>query len=379
MKRFVLWVVLVGCLSESSLFGAVTDEERVILDETSVRNLGVTLEVVKRRDFETTLFALGRVEVMPSRRAVVSSRIAGRIVALEAFEGDWVEEGDVVAVLESRQTGNPPPKIELRAPLGGVVAKGHRYLGEPVEPDSVLLEILDLSEVYAVAQVPEDQVAQLEQGTHARLIVPALPGGTIEAELLRLGVAADPKSGTVPALFVVPNATGRIRPGMRVEFSIITETRSRVLSVPKEAVISEALGDSVFISDFGLPDSFIKSAIQIGATNDRYVEVLRGVFPGDEVVLRGAYPLAFAGGGTISLKEALDAAHGHEHNEDGSEMTAADRQKSRAQQGGVGSYGGSNPALMWFLAGLSSVLLGLLVLTQWQLSRFRNRGEARDA
>ena len=54
---------------------------------------------------------------------------------------------------------------------------------------------------------------------------------------------------------------------------------------------------------------------------------------GDDVVVEGAYSLNFAGGGSLSLKEALDAAHGHEHNEDGSEITPEQRKEEEGNQG----------------------------------------------
>jgi len=61
------------------------------------------------------------------------------------------------------------------------------------------------------------------------------------------------------------------------------------------------------------------------------VEILSGLLPGDKVITRGAYSLAFAGGGSVSLKEALDAAHGHEHAADGSELKPGE---SGAKSGG---------------------------------------------
>jgi hypothetical protein len=72
--------------------------------------------------------------------------------------------------------------------------------------------------------------------------------------------------------------------------------------------------------------------VVLGEQNDDYVEVLSGLFPGDMVVTRGSYSLGFViEGSGISLKEALDAAHGHEHNEDGSELT--DEQKAGGNKG----------------------------------------------
>ncbi|MBT5706623.1 MAG: hypothetical protein HOI66_09900 [Verrucomicrobia bacterium] len=112
--------------------------------------------------------------------------------------------------------------------------------------------------------------------------------------------------------------------------------------------------------------------------NDRYVEILNGMFPGDEVVSRGAYALAFAGAGNISLKEALDAAHGHEHNEDGSEMTASDR-KNSSEGGSASGLNVLSGGPTLFLVLFSVVMVLLVMLSQWQLYRLRREGRSSHA
>ena len=331
---------------------------RVILDPASVKNLGIQTAPALKQTFEETLFALGRIEAIPSRRAVVSSRISGRIAELKVFEGDAVKEGEVALVVESRQPGNPPPRIHLRAPLTGLVSQGHASLGEPVEPTTKILEILDLSEVYAVARIPEDQAGLLRQGMRARIRIAALPNVLSEGRLLRFGTAADPESGTLEAVFLLSNADEAIRPQMRAEFSIVLHEQKEVVAVPREALLSDAKGNYLFVKDFGLPNAFVRAEVRTGMKNDTHVEILQGLFPGDEVVVKAAYPLAYAGEGTISLKEALDAAHGHEHNEDGSEMTP--EQRARKTAGTADAAGGKS--LSVFLGVLSAVLLALLAL-----------------
>ncbi len=370
---------VVACIGLSlKLFAAESGLNTVILDATSAENLGVESVVAQRRSFEDTLFALGRIEPIPARQGVVSSRIAGRVISLSAFEGDEVGKGDVVAILESRQPGNPPPSVELRTPLNGLVSHGHVRLGEPVEPDEELFEVIDLSEVYAVARVPEDEADVLKPLTVARIRIAALPGEVFEGELLRWSTEIDPESGTVGAIFVIQNKEKRIRPFMRAEFSIVTGMREKVLSLPRTALVADAVGQSVFVRDFALPNAFVQSPVRTGMRNDQYVEILSGLFPGDEVVTRGAYPLAYAGAGTVSLKDALDAAHGHEHNEDGSEMTAEDRKKANAAIAAT-TGGASSRGLNLFLVLFSVVLFGLLVLTQIQLSQLRRERGKHDA
>jgi hypothetical protein len=64
----------------------------------------------------------------------------------------------------------------------------HR-LGDPIDPEKALMEITDLSEVYAVARVPEHQAGRMKPGTVAHIKVAALPNEKFEGELLRFGTS----------------------------------------------------------------------------------------------------------------------------------------------------------------------------------------------
>lgn len=303
-------------------FAANRADNTIILDDTGVKNLRIESVEVEEQDFETTLFAIGRIEEIPANRSVLSTRIAGRVVELEAFEGDTVKKGQVLVKVESRQLGNPPPTVTLTAPQDGLVISSHVQLGQPVEPDAEMMDISDRSQMWAIAQIPEKEASQINIGTKARIRVPALGDETIVATLTRFGVDADRQAGTIEGIFQVANPNGKLRPGMRAEFSIIIETREGILAVPEDAIQGDPAQRVVFVRDFDLPNAFVRVPVVLGEQNDESVEILSGLFPGDEVVTRGSYLLSFTGGGSgMSLKEALDAAHGHEHNEDGSEMT----------------------------------------------------------
>jgi len=336
-------------------------DRTVILDESAVKNLGIETVEAEEIDFEQTVFALGRVEAVPAKRAVVSSRIPGRVIDLKATLGESVAAGAEVARLESRQPGDPPPSIGLKAPLGGLVTESTARLGEPVEPDKALLEITDLSEVLAIARVPEHEAGALKLGTTAHIVVSALAGKVFDGELLRFGPAADRESGTIDAIFRLPNPELLLRPGMRAEVSIVTSKREGVMSIPREALQGDAAGRFVYIKDYELKNAFAKIAVQLGDQNDRFVEIKHGLLAGDEVVTRGAYSLAFAGKGSVSLKEALDAAHGHPHNEDGSEMSKEDVAAAKGNDGQAHGGAGKLTPLTMFLIATNFLLLVLLV------------------
>jgi hypothetical protein len=225
-----------------------------------------------------------------------------------------------MARLESRQPGDPPPTITFKAPISGLVTKVNVHPGDPLEPDKALMEITDLNEVHAVARVPEHQAGGMKPGSVAHIKVAALPNESFDGELLRFGTSADEQSGTIDAVFRLPNRAGLLRPGMRAEFSIVLSKREGVMSVPRSALQGEPSNRFVYVEDFELKHAFVKVQVEVGQMNHRSVEISSGLLPGDKVVTRGAYSLAFAGGGSVSLKAALDAAHGHEHAADGSEL-----------------------------------------------------------
>lgn len=344
--------------------------DMVILDENGIHNLRIQTVEADERKFETTVFAIGRIEDIPSNRSVLSSRIAGRVIDLKAFEGDYVNKGQTLARVESRQLGDPPPSIELKAPQQGKIIDSHVRLGQPVEPDAELLDIADRSQMWAIAKIPEQEAALVAVGSTAHIRIPALGDQLIDVKLQRFGVDADRDAGTVEGIFVLDNSHGKLSPGMRAEFSIVLSTRQDVLMVPKVSLQGSPAERVVFVKDFDLPNAFIRTPVRLGEQNDQYVEIVSGLFPGDEVVTRGSYSLAFAGGGSgISLKEALDAAHGHEHNEDGSEIT--DDQKSDDDHGhahGEGDESHSDASnLPWMIySGLSTLVCVVFAQLLWR-------------
>ena len=376
-------LLCIALLTATSAHAA--DEARenniIILDEIAVKNLRIQTEEAEERDFESTVFAIGRIEEIPASRSVLSSRIAGRISELKAFEGDIVKAGDVLATVESRQLGDPPPSVELKAPQGGLVVASHVRLGQPVEPSAELLDISDRSKLWAVAKIPEQEAAQVAIGTAARIHIPALGDEVFEAELTRFGVEADREAGTIEAIFELDNVDGKLRPGMRAEFSVVLDSQPFVLSVPRTAIQGAPASRVVFVKDYELPNAFIRVPVTLGGENDAYVEVLNGVFPGDEVVAQGSYALSFVGGGSgMSLKEALDAAHGHAHAEDGSELTEEDSASGDPDDHGHAENSKASGALtkpLMIYAGL--VTLFALVTTQMLLKRRQKESEASDA
>jgi len=333
----------------------------VILDAAGVANLQLETVEAEETTFEETVFALGRIGVAPGHRAVVSSRVPGRVISVAAHIDRPIKKDAEAVVLESRQPGDPPPSIRLLAPISGMVSAVNAVPGLPVEQKDSLIEIIDLSEVHAVAAVPEHLVGKLQPGQKAHIRVAAYPERVFEADLAHIGAEASAQTNALEAAFHVENPETLLRPGMRAEFSIVVGAREGVMAIPRETVQGEGAARFVYVKDYALKNAFVKTPVVIGAQNDRFVEVTTGLLPGDEVVTRGAYSLAFAGKGSVSLKDAMDAAHGHPHKEDGSEMTKEDITAAAGEQGHAHGSGQAVTLLTYFFAG-STVLMFVLLL-----------------
>jgi membrane fusion protein, heavy metal efflux system len=371
-----LITALLAALLPHTAFSAVAVPP-VILTEQGVKNLGLETVTVEEADFETTTFALGRTEAIPENRSVLSSRIPGRVIENRLRIGTYVNKGDKLLLVESRQPGDPPPSIWVTAPAEGTVISVNTYLGAPVEPTERLAEIADLSTIYLIATLPQATAGKISQGTVAKVRFPIRPEKEYTATLLKLAACPDGSCAlgqdtsartddredadlnTAGLVFTLENPDNQLRRGMNAECSIVMEKREGVLSVPREAVQGGPANRHVYVKHMTIPNAFDRVNVQTGLSSNDRVEILDGLLPGDEVVTRGSYSLGFAGsGGGPSLKEALDAAHGHEHNEDGSEKAAGQKATSEAAH----ASHGTGMREIFFMAA-TGILALLLVVT----------------
>lgn len=365
LTRCLLLAAAIGTAQAADSAKAARLANTVFLDEIGVKNLRLETVEVEEQVFEETVFALGRIEVLPGRKSVVSSRIPGRAVQVKARPDHAVKAGDPLVVVESRQAGDPPPQVVLTSPMDGLIAELDVVEGDPVSPDKALLAVVDLSTVYALARVPVHLASRMRPGLRARVTSSGWPGETWETKVEHLGALADPVSGTLEVACHLDNQGVWLRPGMPVEFHLITGRRTDVMAVPRTAVQGDGADRFLFVAHDSIPNAFVRVPVVVGAVNDRLAEITLGLFPGDKVVTTGAYSLAFAGKGSVSLKEALDAAHGHEHNEDGSERVQGQKAAGHAEDDGHdhGTPGGAGLSGLTLFSLLGNgVLLVLLVV-----------------
>ena len=126
MKQSLVCVFLPPMIAALSAAAAPSDQmaRTVVLDEIAVKNLGLETVEAGETTFAHTVLALGQIEVLPGKTAVLSSRVAGRAQTVIALPDMICAEGDELVWMESRQAGDPPPVVRLDAPRGAEVRQG---------------------------------------------------------------------------------------------------------------------------------------------------------------------------------------------------------------------------------------------------------------
>jgi multidrug efflux pump subunit AcrA (membrane-fusion protein) len=263
------------------------------VSDVAQRNLGLVVEAAELRAVETTLRVIGEIQADPERSGTVASRIAGRISAVFAQEGERVEKGKRLVEVESLQLGDPPPRVQYASPLSGVVTDRHVVVGDDVEPARHLFEVADLSLVLAIGRVFEGQIGQVSVGQKVRVRVPSYPDDVFDGVVERLGGKLDAASRSLAVYVRVPNPGEHLRPHMRATLSLVTGGAELALAIPKSSVLGEAGSFYAFVQDEERSERFERRPLVLGVSNDRFVEVIEGLAPGERVVSEGNYSLQY--------------------------------------------------------------------------------------
>ena len=240
---------------------------------------------VQARDLEETIILVGSIKAKDE--ATLFSRVPGKLQANLLREGQAVRKGQAVSLVERDEVGVRYEPAPVPSTLNGVVARLYMDRGENVTPQTPVAMVVDSSEVVARAEVPERYAGRASVGLPVRVRVDAYPERAFAGRVSRVSPVVDPATRSTLIEAKIENASGKLRSGMFGEVTLITGSRSGVVAVPKEA-LSDGSGPAVFVVENG---KALKREVTPGLEGDQFVEVRKGVKPGDKVVVFGLYGL----------------------------------------------------------------------------------------
>lgn len=207
--------------------------------------------------------------------------------------------------------GGSGPTIALTSPLGGTVIERHASPGEIVDRQTRSFVVADLSQLWVMGRVYEQDLGRVAQGVPAEVALIAYPGRTWSGVIDYMSSTLDEDTRSVAIRVVLDNPEGVLRPGM---FGTIAlgqvgaggdGATAKVLSVPDTAVSTMADRTVVFVIG-DEPGSFRVRDVVPGASAHGFVEIREGLQPGDAVVTHGAFVLK-----SEFMKASI--GEGHEH------------------------------------------------------------------
>jgi Cu(I)/Ag(I) efflux system membrane fusion protein len=184
-------------------------------------------------------------------------------------------------------TGKVQARVTIRAPIDGVVTELMAREGMTVMPGMTLARIYGTATVWANAEVPESQVAQLKTGTRVEAKSPALPNARFEGRVQALLPDVDPKTRTLKARMEIANTDKRLVPGMFVQMTFAPLKADKTVLVPTEAIIQTGKRSLIMLAEEG--GKFRPVEVVIGLEANGKTEIKSGVKVGQQVVMSGQF------------------------------------------------------------------------------------------
>lgn len=186
------------------------------------------------------------------------------------------------AIENLKETRKPQQNITFYAPQNGVVEKLAIREGAFVQPETMMLSIVDLSEVWLKAEVFERQTVQLSMGDKVVMRLDYLPNREFTGSIEHIHPMLNANTRTAIVRLRFDNTTGELKPNMFAQITIQSRDSASALVIPKEALIRTGHQDRVVLA-LG-QGSFKSVAVDVGRFDRDSVEILAGLNEGEKVV-----------------------------------------------------------------------------------------------
>ncbi len=355
--------VLAGCNKDDDAAVAKPSTDPAMVAPAQELLAQLKLAQVRSEPVAETLRVAGRIDFDEHRLARIGATITGRVTDIDAWLGQTVKKGDVLARLNSSELSSQQlaylkarAQLELNrrnaerakalfesdviaaaelqrreseyqisvaetraaadqlqllgvsaaaidrlgkqgavnsltpvvATLNGVVVERKLAQGQVVQPADTLFVVADLSRLWAVAQVPEQQVSQVKEGQSVTIEVPALGNERLIGKLIYVGQTIDPDTRTVLVRTELENHEGRLKPAMLASMLIEAKPVERLV-VPASAVVRESDEDHVFVAEGDGVFRLVK--VKLGPEQGGQRVVRSGLKGDEKLVVDGAFHL----------------------------------------------------------------------------------------
>jgi cobalt-zinc-cadmium efflux system membrane fusion protein len=178
-------------------------------------------------------------------------------------------------------------RYEIRSPLDGTVIARHVTIGESVTAEDRIFDVADLSSVWVDITVYATDLAAVHDGQEATVQSSDL-GRQMSGRVSYVGPLVGQDTRAATARIVLPNSDGRWRPGLFVTVRLVREATTVPLAVSAGAIQTFRDWQVVFVR-YG--DWFEARPLKLGRSDGKWVEVLKGLSPGEQYAAVNSFAL----------------------------------------------------------------------------------------
>jgi len=227
---------------------------------------------------------IGKAELQKREAEVLQNTT--EVASLRAqLRGLGMSESSIQKLETTRKLNSEYPII---ASISGTVIDRKITIGQVVQPADPAFQVADLSSLWFVAEVPEQQAGALVVGKVVIATIPALPGEEISGKLSFVSPVVNPETRTVQARMDLPNPKGLFKPEMLASMTF-EDRPEKGLVVPTTAVVREDNKDHVFVQKSS--DEFVLREVELGEEVSDCRVVLHGLSAEEKIVVDGAFHL----------------------------------------------------------------------------------------
>ncbi len=200
-------------------------------------------------------------------------------------ESDAKRAAAQVEAVEARMTDR-----KIRAPFAGIVGLRNVTAGERIDTDTVIATLNDVSVIKLDFLVPERYLSAVAVGQRVNAAAAAYPGEVFQGKVTGIDNLVDRSSRSVTVRAEIPNADGRLVPGMLLSAEVHRDERKRP-AIPESALMRQDDQSYVFVVEAGEDDTQTarRRDVEVGLRAQGRMEVLNGLRPGELVIADGTH------------------------------------------------------------------------------------------
>lgn len=215
---------------------------------------------------------------------------------LEAVKADYRASRDQLLVIGMNEKA--VEKLETSGQINsfgdvislfdGIIISRAINVGQIVNPQDNLFHIADLSKLWAVANIPEQQASFIQKDEIVSIEIPALDNKQIEAKIVFEDSIVDPQTRTVMVRAELDNLGLLFKPDMLTSMYIRSKKISK-LAIPVSSVVRE--NDRKYVLVQNTPKTFRLREVELGTRDGNLFSIISGLSEGETVVTDGAFHL----------------------------------------------------------------------------------------